>query len=180
MDLALLIGRYGLVAVFFGSLLEGETVLIIAGFAAHRGYLDFAAVVAVAWLGAVLGDQFYYWLGRRHGDWLLARFPNRAAAVERSLALIARHPIKVIFAMRFAWGLRTALPIAIGMSGVPRARFLLLNLLSAAVWAPLVAGAGWTFGAVLTRHLGDLQRLEHELIAAVIFLAVALHLWRRW
>ncbi len=156
MDLALLIGRFGLPAVFLGSLLEGETVLIIAGFAAHRGYLDFTAVMAVAWLGAVLGDQFYYWLGRRHGDWLLSHFPRRAAAVERALALIARHPIKIIFVMRFAWGLRTALPIAIGMGGVALARFLLLNLISVALWAPLVAGAGWAFGAALTRHLGDL------------------------
>lgn len=48
MDLALLIGRYGLPAVFIGSPLEGETVLIIAGFAAHRSELDFTAVVAVA------------------------------------------------------------------------------------------------------------------------------------
>lgn len=180
MDLTLIIGRYGHTAVFLGTLLEGETVLLLAGFAAHRGYLDFTAVLAVAWLGAVLGDQFYYWLGRRHGDWLLSRYPRRAPAVERALALIARHPIKIIFTMRFAWGLRTALPIAIGMSRVPRARFLLFNGLSAAVWAPLVAGAGWAFGAVLTRHLGDLQRLEHGLIAAVILLAVALHLWRRW
>lgn len=179
MDLALLIARYGLPAIFIGSLLEGETVLVIAGFAAHRGYLDLEAVVAMAWLGAVVGDQFLYWLGRRHGSWLLSRFPRRAAAVERALGLIARHPIKISMAMRFAWGLRTALPIAIGMSGVGRLRFLLLNLFSAAVWAPLVAGAGWAFGAVLTRHLGDLQRIEHWVIAGLVGLALVIRLIRR-
>ena len=49
MDLALLISRYGLLAVFLGCLLEGETLLLLAGYVAHRGYLDFAAVAGVAW-----------------------------------------------------------------------------------------------------------------------------------
>jgi len=180
MDIGVLIGRYGLWAVFLGSLLEGETVLVLAGFGAHRGYLDFSAVAAVAWLGAVLGDQFYFWLGRRHGQAVLTRWPRRAEGIRRALDLIERHPGKVIFAMRFAWGLRTALPIAIGMSGVPRLRFLLLNMVSAALWAPLVAGAGWLFGQALARHLGDIQRIEHWAVLALIALVALIHGVQRW
>ena len=67
MDLAALISQYGLIAVLAGSLLEGETVLLLAGYAAHRGYLDFTTVVAVAMLGAVIGDQAWFVLGRRQG-----------------------------------------------------------------------------------------------------------------
>lgn len=59
MDFATLINQYGLLAVLAGSMLEGESVLLAAGYAAHRGYLDFPAVVAVAWLGAVVGDQAF-------------------------------------------------------------------------------------------------------------------------
>lgn len=180
MDLGALIGQYGLPIVLLGSLLEGEAVLILAGFAAHRGYLDFTAVVAVAWLGAVLGDQSYFWLGRRHGRAVLARWPAQAARVERALGRIERHPIKIILAMRFAWGLRIALPIAIGLSGVSRLRFLLLNLASAALWAPLVAGAGWTFGAVLARHVQDIQRIEHWVLVGIVVSAALIHGYRRW
>lgn len=180
MDISLLISRYGLWAVLVGSLLEGETLLVLAGFGAHRGYLDFLAVVAVAWFGAVLGDQFWFWLGRRHGKDVLSRWPRRAEAIRRALGLIERHPGKVIIAMRFAWGLRTALPIAIGMSGVPRLRFLLLNMLSAALWAPVIAGAGWLFGEVLARHLGDIQRIEHWAILALALIVALLHGLQRW
>lgn len=180
MDIGLLINRYGLWAVFFGSLLEGETVLVLAGFSAHRGYLDFFAVVAVAWLGAVLGDQFYFWLGRRHGQAVLARWPRQAKAIRRALALIEPHPGKVIVAMRFAWGLRTALPMAIGMSGVSRIRFFLLNMVSAALWAPVVAGAGWLFGEALVRHMGDIQRIEHWALAALVVIVILIHGVRHW
>jgi membrane protein DedA with SNARE-associated domain len=66
------------------------------------------------------------------------------------------------------------------MSRMPRWRFLLLNAASAALWAPLVAGAGWLFGEAVSRHVQDIQRIEHGLIAAVVAVAILAHLWRRW
>lgn len=175
MDLSTLIAQYGLIMVFVGSLLEGETVLLLAGYAAHRGHLDFAAVVAVAVLGAVIGDQVWFVLGRRQGARLIARSPWLGDKIRRAVILIERHPIKIVLAMRFAWGLRTALPVAFGMSRIPWQRFLLLNLLSALLWAPLVAGTGYFFGALLARHVDDLHRVEHWGMLAVVILALVVH-----
>ncbi|NDP48608.1 MAG: DedA family protein [Sulfuriferula multivorans] len=175
MDLSTLIAQYGLLAVFVGSLLEGETVLLLAGYAAHRGYLDFAAVVAVAMLGAVIGDQVWFMLGRRQGTRLIARRPWLDDKVQRAVALIEHHPKTTILAMRFAWGLRTALPIAVGMSHLSWHRFLLFNLLSALLWAPLVAGVGYAFGSLLSQHMAGLHRVEHWFMLAVVILALLLH-----
>ena len=179
MDLAALIAQYGLITVLAGSLLEGETVVLLAGYAAHRGYLDFAAVVAVAALGAVIGDQAWFVLGRRQGTRLIERRPRLDGKVRRALALIERHSVKILLAMRFAWGLRIALPIAVGMSRIPWQRFLLLNLLSALLWAPLVAGTGYVFGAVLARHVTGLHRVEHWGMLAVVMLALIVRLVAR-
>lgn len=179
MDLAALIAQYGLITVFAGSLLEGETVLLLAGYAAHRGYLDFAAVVCVAILGAVLGDQGWFVLGRRQGNRLIARRPWLAGKVQRALRLIEHHSVKILLAMRFVWGLRIALPLAVGMSRVPWRNFLFLNLLSALIWAPLVAGVGYLFGALLTRNLTGLHRVEHWGMLAIVLLALIIHLVAR-
>ena len=168
MDFASLVGQYGLIAVFAGTVLEGESVLLAAGYAAHRGYLDFPLVVAVAWLGAVTGDQAWFWLGRRHGAWLMANRPGLATRIEGALGLIERNPGKIVLAMRFIWGLRTALPIAIGMSNLSSGRFLVTNALSAALWAPLVAGLGWLFGGVITRHASQLHQYEHWLAGGLV------------
>lgn len=62
MPLADLLREYGYYAVFLGTFLEGETVLVMAGFAAHSGYLQLPWVIAVA--GGTLGDQLYFsWAG---------------------------------------------------------------------------------------------------------------------
>lgn len=179
MDLASLIARFGLPVVFAGSVLEGETVLLLAGYAAHRGFLDFFAVVVIAALGAVAGDQFWFSLGRRQGVRVALARPWLRGPLRRALELVERHPVGMVFAMRFAWGLRTALPVAAGTSRVGWRRFLLLNVLSAAVWAPLIAGAGYLFGALLTQYLADLHRIEHWLMLGVALAALALHIWRR-
>ena len=81
--------------------------------------------------------------------------------------------------MRFAWGLRTALPIAVGMSHLPWQRFLLLNLLSALLWAPLIASVGYVFGALLAHHIRGLYRIEHWGMLAVVMLALIAHLVAR-
>ncbi len=67
MSLATLIATHGYWILAFGCLLEGETVLVLAAYAAHRGYLNPAAVVAIALASVFASNQFFFWLGRRHG-----------------------------------------------------------------------------------------------------------------
>jgi membrane protein DedA with SNARE-associated domain len=179
MDLATLIAQFGYIAVLLGTVFEGETVLLLAGYSAHRGYLDIAAVIAVAWLGGAIGDQFFFWLGHRYGQDLIAHRPVLHARVERALGLIERHPVAIILVMRFLWGMRMALPIAIGISRVRWQRFFWLNLLSAALWAPIIAGIGWSFGALLASHMARLHRYEHWMMAGVIGVALLIHLLTR-
>ena len=68
LDLPGLIDSYGYLAVAIGTFLEGETILALGGLAAHRGYLSFRDVVIVALLCGFAGDQFFFFLGRYHGD----------------------------------------------------------------------------------------------------------------
>ena len=70
-----LLQTHGYWILALGCLLEGETVLILAGYAAHRGLLDPVAVLAIALLSGFAGDPGFFWLGRRHGAGVIARRP---------------------------------------------------------------------------------------------------------
>ena len=180
MNIPDLIQNYSYFAVLIGTLLEGETVLLLAGYAAHQNLLNLYAVILVAWLGATLGDQFYFWLGRRHGQKLMQRYPKLHNKIERAMTLIETHPRKAIFSMRFIWGLRTAMPIALGLSNVSWSLFISLNILSALVWALLIGGLGYSFGAILSRWLGEVHHYEHWLILAlIVFGLLTYHLLRK-
>lgn len=179
MNLSSWIQQYGYWVVFFGALTEGESVLLVAGFAAHRGLLQLPWVMGLAFVAGTLGDQLCFHLGRRHGERLLARYPGLARQAQRVQPLLAKHPNASILSLRFLYGLRTAGPIAMGALGVSRWRFALLNMLSAAVWAVGISTLGYQFGNAVQWLLDDLRVVEESLLAAVCVAALAWALYRR-
>lgn len=173
------VASYGYYAVFFGTLLEGETILIAAGFAAHRGLLHWPVVVLVAMAGATLGDQLAFFLGRWKGADLVERFPALARHRPRVHALLERYDILFILSVRFLYGMRIAGPVILGTSKVPALRFALLNVAGAAVWAVLISGAGYVFGAAVNTLIADLKRVEGLLLVAILVIGVLVFAWRR-
>ena len=174
------IASYGYLAVFVGTLLEGETILLAAGFAAHRGLLDWTLVALVATIGATLGDQLAFLLGRWKGEVLIKRFPALAKRKPRIHELLERYDVIFILTIRFLYGLRIAGPLLLGSSRVPLLRFALLNVLAAALWAILVSGAGYTFGLAINSLFGDLKRIEEIVLVVILALGGVLWLWRRF
>jgi len=179
MTLTQFLADYGYLAVFVGAVLEGETILVLAGFAAHQGYLSFPWVAAIALCGGALGDLVFFFLGRRYGGTLLSRFPQWNSSAQRVNRLLLRYHAGVIVGVRFMYGLRIVGPIAIGMSEVPAWRFILFNLIGAAIWAPLIAGAGYLFGETLQWLFADFKRYEHAAILLIIGVALVFGLIRR-
>src|SRR3954468_5304418 len=179
MSLASLIAAHGYWILALGCLLEGETVLILAALAAHRGYLNPAAVVTIAAACGFASNQFFFWLGRRHGTALLERWPVLATRSAQIRRLIDRHASLAAFAVRFAYGVRVAGPMLIGASSMPALRFVVLDALSAVAWALLVGAAGWLFGEAAETIFGHLVHIEGWLFGALISALVAWRLLRR-
>ena len=176
-----LVSDYGYLAVLVGTLLEGEAILMLAAYAAHQGYLSLPLVIAIAFFGATLGDQIFFLLGRHFGTRLLLRFPTLQTRAERVDRLLLRYHGTLIIGIRFAYGLRIAGPIAIGMSTLPASRFFFFNAIGALIWAPLIAGVGYLFGHTLGWLLADFKRYEalgfFVLIGVLVIVAVVGHFW---
>ena len=175
-----LIQQYGYLAIAVGTFAEGETVLLLGGFAAHRGYLDLAGVIAAAFVGSLCGDTLYFEIGRRKGMAFLERRPAWKKHVARVLTMVHSHQTLLILSFRFLYGIRTVAPFAIGASGVPLRRFLVLNVVSAALWASAFGTLGYLLGNTLQAVLGDIERYERAVFAAILFASIAIAAWRRW
>jgi membrane protein DedA with SNARE-associated domain len=172
-DLPALIAAYGYPVVFAGTVIEGETILVLAGVAAHLGYLSLVKVIAVAALGGFLGDQIYFFLGRRYGLALLDRFPAAKAVAPRVDALVVKYRLLVVPLLRFAYGVRTVGPIVVGASGMNALEFAALNALGAIAWAVLFGGAGYLFGQAVIAFLGRARVVEEALFVAAAAITVS-------
>ena len=167
MNIEALLQTYGYYALFIGTFLEGETILVLAGFLAHQGYLELRWVILLAFLGSLSGDTLVFHLGRWKGRAFLARHPRwdkRAVRVHRALE---RYQAYVVLSFRFFYGLRNITPFVIGSSGFSPTRFLLLNATGALIWAVVVGSAGYIFGEAIKLFLADVKKYERLLLLVV-------------
>lgn len=176
-DLAQALQDWGYPLVFLGTFLEGETILLLAGMAAYKGYLDFTAVVLIALIASFLGDQLYFLLGRRYGALIIRRWPALRPRLARFTQLLQRHHTPLILSIRFLYGLRIVGPMALGLTEISWARYTLLNLIGGVIWAMLVTSAGYLFGNALDWVLTSLYRFE--LLGMLILGGIGITLWIR-
>lgn len=179
MSLHELIANYGYWAVLVGTFLEGETILVLGGLAASRGYLELPWVMVVAFIGTVLGDQLYFYIGRFNGNKILAKKPRWQEKSARVFDLMARHEVKMILGYRFLYGIRTVTPFLIGASRIHPVRFLVLNIIGSAIWAVAVAYLGYLFGEAFELFMADAKKYEMGLFGIIIGAAVAYWWWQR-
>ena len=177
-----LLAQFGYIAVFIGTFLEGETILALAGVAAAHGYMSYWAIVGVAIVGAFLGDQACFFIGRRYGPRILNRFPSLAAKAPRVQELLRRWDAPAVIVLRFAYGLRLAGPIVIGTCGISPWRLAMFNFIGTLIWAPLIAGIGYLAGGAIQQWLGKFQHAQIALLMLLILAAMIawfLVQWRR-
>ena len=162
------IAQYGYWAVLVGTFLEGETIVVLAGYAAHRGYLSAPIVAGAAFAGSLAGDQLAYLLGHYFQSTVLSRRKSWLRRMTQIKAWFDRHSILVMLGFRFVYGIRTITPFAIGTMKVPARIFTPLNALGALVWAPLFTWLGYAFGQVASLVLARAHKYEPFVMAAIV------------
>jgi membrane protein DedA with SNARE-associated domain len=169
-------GAYFYAIAFIWTFLEGETIILFAGFAAAQGFVDPWLLLFAAWLGSFSGDQLYFWLGRHFGPQLLKRFPRWRDSVNTALHWLEHYDTKFILSFRFIYGVRNFSSFALGLSSVHWDRFFRLNFLAAGLWAGSFIAVGYFLGHACRAVLGDLARWS-GLAMLGVFVAIGTGMW---
>ncbi|HVZ93364.1 MAG TPA: DedA family protein [Phycisphaerales bacterium] len=154
------IEQYGYYALLVGTFLEGETILILAGWAAQRELLDLWTVIGVATIGTLLGDQLFFYIGRWKGMAWIERRPVWKARADKLNRMLEKHRVVVVLGYRFLYGLRTVTPFALGASGFRPLVFTILNVIAAGVWAISFGYLGFFFGSAIESVIGKVKKYE--------------------
>ncbi|CAD5944649.1 putative membrane protein slr0232 [Planktothrix tepida] len=175
--------QYGYWAVFVGIALEnagiplpGETITLVGGFLAGSGELNYWFVLGSAIAGAILGDNFGYWLGKWGGWPLLLRlgklFRIREEQLHEVKEQFRQNAARAVFLGRFVALLRIfAGPLA-GIAQMPYWKFFLCNAAGATVWASVMVS--------LSYFVGNLISLEKLVAWVAQFAILALILVVAW
>jgi membrane protein DedA with SNARE-associated domain len=182
--LSQLIEQYGLYAVFFLVMIEGDITLLMAGVLAHSAFFgdsataSFARVLVWGTLGGVASDNLAYLAGRAFGK-TVRNFRFYRSSKERMQRLTDRFGTLSIFLSKYIYGLRWASCTFYGVAHMPYVRFLLLSLASCFVWVLILSGIGFFFSTAVMGLLGDFRRLGKALLVIVIVGILGFYLVKR-
>ncbi|MBE3559375.1 MAG: DedA family protein [Ktedonobacteraceae bacterium] len=165
-----------------GVPLPGETMLLLASFysAVSNHQLPLAVVIISAALGAIIGDNIGYFIGRKGGRPFIARFgryffvkPHHLAYAEH---FFARHGGKTVFFGRFTAILRTWAAFLAGVNHMHWRTFLFFNASGGILWAIAYGLLGYLAGRVFHENFAQIERQAQTIgwAGAAIFALVLL------
>ena len=164
--------------VFALAAWNGLLMTLFAGYAASSGVLALGPLIAACWAGSFAGDAIRFWIGRRYGTQLFARFPRVERAVQVAARLTDRHHVWMILFHRYPHGIRGVAGFAYGMSQLSWPTFLVLNFVAAGLWACVVVSAGFAFGRFSEKVMNDASQ-GFGAVMLVVFLGLSWLLSRR-
>ncbi len=145
-----------LVACGLGFPLPEDIPLVASGYLIWEGTMHWGPALAVTMIGVGAGDSILFFIGRRLGMRILEPAPNRRTffpqkRVRRTRAYFRKYGEKIVFFARFVAGFRAVAFFMSGAMRMPFSRFILLDMLAAALSVPLWVGLGYACGV----YFGD-------------------------
>lgn len=140
--------QYGYFALLVGTFFEGETAILIASSLIHKGIFELPYTILIAFSGSFLSDWIYYFVGRLNGKYFINRKPKLKQLADPITNLFNRYQLQLLLSYRFLYGFRIIIPVIIGMSNFPPARFLFYSIISGLIWATVVSSIGYTIGSL--------------------------------
>jgi membrane-associated protein len=165
-------------AVLIGVFFPGEVAVLLGGVAASQGSVSLAGVLIAACLGAVLGDQVGYVVGREWGEQVLGKLPDKLLDQERlnkAHAFVRRMGAKGVIIGRWTAALRALVPGMAGMARMSYARFLIANIIGGVGWAVTVGVVGYLAGNSYKKVESALGSVSYALLAVIVVGFAAFH-----
>ena len=167
-----LVSQYGLWIVFFGMMTEGTIMIIVSGVLCYLGMLSLKETIPVAILGAVIGDQFWYFVGRCYCQNILNRFPSLQQRIKKLEHAVKKRGTWLAFSGRFVYSGAILFPATLGTYRYLYTKFTLFNTLGIIVWSVSGIALGYILGTGAEQVLGKIEKIEHFI--GLVFIIIVL------
>jgi len=171
-ELTPLVSQYGLWIVFFGMMTEGTIMILVSGVLCYLGMLSLKETIPVAIFGALIGDQFWYFIGRYYSQNILNRFPLLKQRIKKLEHSVNKRGTWLAFSGRFIYTGAILFPVTLGTYGYLYKKFTFFNTLGIIVWSVSGISLGYILGTGAEQVFGKIEKIEHfiGLVFIIIFL----------
>lgn len=169
------LSTYGYIILFAYSFGGGMVAIIAAGVLSYAGKMDLTTSIIVAGMANVLGSSLLFYMGRYNKNALMPYIKAHRRKLALGHILMKKQGDKIIFFQKFIYGLKTIVPMTIGLTKYPQLKFHILNTISAAFWALILGLGSYRAGEVLIKIAAYFS--QNPFITPVILLTILGLLW---
>lgn len=145
--------------------------LIMGGIMSHTGDMWLPIAIFVAGIGGFVGDQVYFYIGRFNKSYIHEKLRSQRRKFAIAHLLLKKYGWPIIFVQRYLYGLRTVIPMSIGLTKYSARKFAFINLISAWMWAALTIIPAYYYGEELLNLLHWMK--QHWYVALPLLGSIA-------
>ncbi len=170
--LIFLLSTYGLWIIFFGMIIEGTAVIILSGVLCHLNILPCEETLIVAILGAIVGDQMWFYIGRNYAHRVLSKFPLLKEKVNALRREVETKGKWLAMSSRFIYGGAIAIPIVLGIQHYSHKKFTLFDTIGVSLASMVGLTIGYLLSSSLKKVTNEITQIEHFMLLLVIIIAI--------
>ncbi|QEK38507.1 DedA family protein [Candidatus Cytomitobacter primus] len=142
-----LVHSYGYWIVLFGSMIEGESIVLTAGMLSAHGILSFYKICILSFIGTCIADQLLYNFGYYIGPGFLEKWKVSRKLFHKLKPIAIKYQNAYILSFRFIYGIRIISPILIGIIKIDPRKYMILNVIASLIWAVVSCAIGYLIGS---------------------------------
>lgn len=167
-----LIKEYGYIILYFWSIVEGESGIIVTTIISHLGEtnLHILGIVAISTLGGFSGDQMYFLIARYNKKRVHKKLHKQRRKFALAHLLLRKYGWYIIFVQRFLFGLRIVMPMALGLTSYSYKRYALINFISSLIWSITFTTLAWHFKDQILSVFNTMKENWYITIAIIVLI----------
>ncbi len=167
-----IIRDWGYLALFLYSFGGGFVGLVVAGVLSYSGDLNIYISILVAGVSNFLGDQFLFFIARKNKNYAKDMMKKYGRKIALAHIMMRKYGSFVVFVQKYIYGIKTLVPLAMGLTKYSAMKFSVYNAFATLIWACIIGYASFTAGEYVL-SLGDDFKYIGLAIIVVILLSIS-------
>jgi membrane protein DedA with SNARE-associated domain len=172
-----LIRDWGYIILFLYSFGGGFLAIVVASILSYNGDLNIYITLIVAVSANFIGDQFLFLLARNNKAYAKQIMKKHQRKIALSHLMMRRYGSIVIFLQKYIYGIKTLIPLAMGLTKYDSKKFIFFNILATILWSLIIGYLSYSFGELVYKYIEQFK--IYGIIFVIIFLLLISYLFKK-
>lgn len=168
---------WGYVILFLYSFGGGMVALVVASILSYSGELNIVIAILVAGSANFIGDQFLFTVARKNKQQAKQMMQKHKRKIAMSHLLMRKYGTWVVFLQKYIYGIKTLIPLAMGLTKYDYKKFMILNFFATVVWSLIVGISSYMLGNLVYKYIDEFK--TYGLVFVVIIVVGIFYLYRK-